>query len=383
MKKIIFTLCALSVFFSSFSQLPNYLPTSGLIAWYPFSGNVNDLSGNGNNGSNNGASLTNDRFGTQNSAYSFNGSSSYIQLPSTIQPPQISISFWFKLGSTTQNQSLIRNRYWAYGVMWNPNITEFGAAGANKLVASLNLDSTAGKQYYPIFQQAVYDGNWHHIAFSFDGLIYKVFLDNVSVYSSSSLGSGNIKYNNQGNGFAIGRDGDFSSWYFNGLIDDVSIYNRSLSQTEVNSIYTQTALPCQVTIYDTTYVQVFDTTHVTVYDTTYVTKYDTVQTFSSVTDTLRIDVNITGLTPPNNLNIVKVYPNPVKDKLFINTGNYSSMSGYTITLTNSIGQVVFVTAINQQLYSINLSSWTGNGLYFLTINDPSNKIVEVKKIILE
>lgn len=375
MKRIIFTLCALSVFFSSFSQIPNYLPTSGLIAWYPFSGNVNDLSGNGNNGLNNGATLTNDRFGTQNSAYGFNGSSSYIQLPSSIQPPQISISFWFKLGSTTQNQSLIRNRYWAYSVMWNPNITEFGAAGANKLVASLSLDSTAGKQYFPIFQQAVYDGNWHHIAFSFDGLIYKVYLDNVSVYSSSSVGSGNIKYNNQGNGFAIGRDGDFSSWYFNGLIDDVSIYNRSLSQTEVNSIYTQTALPCQVTVYDTT--------HVIVYDTTQVIKYDTVKTYISVTDTLLINVTISGLTAPNNTNTLKVYPNPAKDKLVISTGSYSSMLGYTIKVTNALGQIVLLSAINHQEYIIDLSSWTGNGFYFLTITDPLNKIVEVKKIILE
>ena len=45
----------------------------GLIAYYPFNGNANDESGNGNDGTVNGATLTNDRFGNEDSAYSFDG----------------------------------------------------------------------------------------------------------------------------------------------------------------------------------------------------------------------------------------------------------------------------------------------------------------------
>ncbi len=45
------------------TQIPSYVPTNGLVGWWPFNGNANDESGNGNNGTVNGASLTSDRFG--------------------------------------------------------------------------------------------------------------------------------------------------------------------------------------------------------------------------------------------------------------------------------------------------------------------------------
>ena len=55
------------------AQVPPYVPTNGLVAWWPFTGNANDLSGNGNNGTVNNATLTTDRYGNSNCAYSFNG----------------------------------------------------------------------------------------------------------------------------------------------------------------------------------------------------------------------------------------------------------------------------------------------------------------------
>ncbi len=51
--------------------MPTYVPTTGLVGWWPFNGNANDESGNGNNGTVNGAILTSDRFGIANKAYSF------------------------------------------------------------------------------------------------------------------------------------------------------------------------------------------------------------------------------------------------------------------------------------------------------------------------
>ena len=52
-------------------NVPNYVPTNGLVGWWPFNGNVNDESGNGNNGTVSGATLAIDRFGDANSAYNF------------------------------------------------------------------------------------------------------------------------------------------------------------------------------------------------------------------------------------------------------------------------------------------------------------------------
>ena len=74
MKKILIAIWVLLVSQVSHSQTncTNNLPANlqnGLVAYYPFCGNANDISGNGNNGIVNGATLTTDRFGNSNSAY--------------------------------------------------------------------------------------------------------------------------------------------------------------------------------------------------------------------------------------------------------------------------------------------------------------------------
>ena len=61
------------------AQVPTYVPTNGLVGYWPFNGNANDASGNGNNGTVNGATLTTDRNGNANSAYSFDGNNDYIE----------------------------------------------------------------------------------------------------------------------------------------------------------------------------------------------------------------------------------------------------------------------------------------------------------------
>ncbi len=68
---LLISLCFIA--FSSSAQIPSYVPTNGLVGWWPFNGNANDESGNGNNGNVNGATLTTDRFGVANKAYSFDG----------------------------------------------------------------------------------------------------------------------------------------------------------------------------------------------------------------------------------------------------------------------------------------------------------------------
>jgi len=57
----------------------------GLVGYYPFFGNANDLSGNGNDGNVSGAALTNDRDENVDSAYLFNGKDSFIEFPDLIK----------------------------------------------------------------------------------------------------------------------------------------------------------------------------------------------------------------------------------------------------------------------------------------------------------
>jgi N-acetylneuraminic acid mutarotase len=115
-------------------------------------------------------------------------------------------------------------------------------------------------------------------------------------------------------------------------------------------------------------------------DTCIISIYDTVLT--SVTDTLVINTLVSNIGTPSTINTIKVYPNPTSTHITIDYGNYSLMSGYTVVILNSSGQNVFSNPINQNTSYIDLSSWTGPGVYFLNIIDPLNNTIETRKIVI-
>lgn len=73
MKRFLLTLIStiFVVTLTKAQDLPSYIPSDGLVAYYPFNGNANDASGNGNNGTVSGATLTSDKDGNTNKAYEF------------------------------------------------------------------------------------------------------------------------------------------------------------------------------------------------------------------------------------------------------------------------------------------------------------------------
>ena len=90
-----------------FGQIPNYVPSNGLIGWWPFTGNAQDLSGNGHHGTVTGATLTTDRFGAASNAYNFDGNDwiTLDNLPQINGLNAITISVWVKSSGFNQNQS--------------------------------------------------------------------------------------------------------------------------------------------------------------------------------------------------------------------------------------------------------------------------------------
>lgn len=138
--------------------------------------------------------------------------------------------------------------------------------------------------------------------------------------------------------------------------------------------------PCLVTIYDTITTEIFDTTHITVYDTNYVTVYNSI----TVTDTLIIDISISGIDPPGNIHKIKIYPNPTNSYINIDIGNnYLAINNYTIKIINTTGTVVFEETIDSQYYSADLSTLGDKGIYFIQIADEGNTIVDTRTIILQ
>ena len=79
-----------------------------------------------------------------------------------------------------------------------------------------------------------------------------------------------------------------------------------------------------------------------------------------------------------------VYPNPVRDILYINTGTSSETSkNYSVKIVNTLGQTMFENAINNQLLSVDVSTLGANGIYFIQLMDQNGKIQEISKFIRE
>ncbi len=194
----------------------------GLVAYYPFNGNAEDESGNGNDGTVNGATLIEDRLGNKGSAYSFDGNDDYIWIGDKGKPERITISAWFK--TTSENGLVIRYRLYGYGITLRGNSIHTYISVDNRNVYTLN---TSKGNYQ--------DGIWHHVVLSFDGEQANLYVDRLLITTDKQHDSNSIYY--QTGGLSIGRDGDYSSNYFQGDIDDLRIYNRALSESEIQQLY--------------------------------------------------------------------------------------------------------------------------------------------------
>jgi len=127
MKKNLYVLaCALCTLLSlpAVAQVPAYVPTDGLVGWWPFNGNANDESGNGNNGVVNGATLTEDRNGDANKSYYFNGISDFISVLHSGYfdlSNGMSLSLWFQ--SIANQDAVILEKFTpSNGPRWRSSI---------------------------------------------------------------------------------------------------------------------------------------------------------------------------------------------------------------------------------------------------------------------
>jgi len=335
MKKIFTISVLLSLFGLScvFAQIP----TNGLVGYWPFNGNPNDLSGNNLNGSVFGATLSTDRFGNSSSAYYFNGTDSIVvnnnSLLNFSTGGSTTISVWAKKTTTTDLFHILGKR-----VACGPNFQY--QIGSNAAPDGLSFGGSGNLLNSGFFLTS---NQWYHIIGEFDGLKCKLYVNGAIVDSSSaslpSIVSANLIF-----GFSGTCTG------FVGEIDDIRIYNRSLNQVEITSLYNENVC------------------------------YQTV----TVIDTLVINANLTGYNPITFANTIKIFPNPSNDHITIDFGNnYSTMNGYTLKITNSLSQIVYTTSINQQQTTVDLNTWSGNGIYFVHLIDANSSTIDIRKIVLQ
>jgi len=219
----------------------------GLIAWYNFNGStLKDSSGNNNHIIFNNAVATTDRFGKPNNAYLFNGTSSYMKVnnSTSLNPSLISIMAIVKVngfyaGSCHHNNILSKG--------WPDYATGFYTMriGNHSIPCSSPPDVT--KEYFTsgfgdngnpygsaagayADSVAVSTGQWYNVVYTYDGTVSKLYINGVlkDMRTKTAPTTGNIQE------LFIGKHGDpqFPYW-FNGVMDEIRIYNRTLCDAEV------------------------------------------------------------------------------------------------------------------------------------------------------
>jgi len=247
MKRRVILALTILAFLTTTANVFAAVTIDGLVAYYPFNGNADDRSGNGHNGTVYGASLTNNRFGVSGSAYSFDGIDDYISADyaSAFQLPVITISAWIcpaiDFSTATSVASIVgRGEDFvtdlaAFNLLVAHPAAPWGNGVAVLYESSGGGDRTFGTDVYPEM------GKWTNLVASRDagGLL--------SIYSDGSLiGQWPSTADPAASCFQDLLIGAY--WhvptpatavitnFFTGAIDDVMIFNRALSPSEIADI---------------------------------------------------------------------------------------------------------------------------------------------------
>jgi hypothetical protein len=213
-------------------NVPSYVPTNGLVGWWPFTGNANDESGNGNNGSVSGALLTSDRYSNLNSAYSFNNSS--ITCTNNNLPlNNFSLSVW-----VLQNQSFGGIEYICLG---SPASTRWGAIYSS-LYTTMNYGRGCSGSGGSTINPTVNLGSWDHIVYVSQGTGQNtdIYINGIYVNSTTNNNTGSCTSNN----LYFGVDIFSAPEFIDGKLDDIGIWDRALTPQEITDLYNG----CQLTV---------------------------------------------------------------------------------------------------------------------------------------
>jgi hypothetical protein len=202
------------------------VPPPGLIGWWAGDGNTTDLTGGGDGTFVGTASFMSGKVGQ---AFSFDGNTgNYVQVPSrpTLQlAGALTIDAWVNLrnlGNSSRFSIIVAkgNRTPTYN--YQLTITDTGAVRFENNSGS-RVDSA------PI----IIPGAWYHVAATHDGIGTVGIYVNGTLIRTGAYPTGSI----DNDPLRIGRDCDGCPSATDGLIDEVEIFNRALTATEIQAIY--------------------------------------------------------------------------------------------------------------------------------------------------
>ena len=241
-KTLIGSFIILALILSTFGLGSFYVPfakadiASGLVGHWTFdegSGSTAlDSSGNNSSGTISGPSWATGRIG---SALSFDGSNDYVRVPykSNLQLYNSSFTFssWIKSTDSDEGMIVVRdsgnNTYneWYFGLNHN-NLNG-------------NLSIWDGSNWHATSSANVNDGGWHMATITYDGSVIRMYKDGNLVATTSSV---TTNYSSTDDIYIGGRNPALPR-YFNGVIDDVRVYNRALSASDISELFVAAGTP--------------------------------------------------------------------------------------------------------------------------------------------
>ncbi|MBZ0207626.1 MAG: T9SS type A sorting domain-containing protein [Flavobacteriales bacterium] len=246
--------------------IPSYVPTDGLVGWYPFSGNANDESADANNGTlHGGAIFTTDRYGTPASAIHQDVDGSYIRTQHVVteSPNNFTISFWANPAQADliMQQGITGNEelgamaviHAPHGNNWGSNTAGVGINVGNNQVQV--IEHAHNYTASPLVYSASLIG-WHHFVLVYAQHIPSLYVDGVlvatglqssmlNIYPGSGYDAATYTECGFGRSFAPNPFDGFTGEY-KGDYDDIGIWTRVLTQQEITGLYNV----CQPSIVD-------------------------------------------------------------------------------------------------------------------------------------
>jgi hypothetical protein len=224
-------------------EMRNFNTANGLIAYWPFNNSAADQSGYGRNGTASGVTSVADRFGSANSAYHFDGSTSYVSVPDNValrlNNTDFTLNAWIKLDSYNSSylSTIVSKRFsglnngWLWGINGALNTpqgaTYYGPGGGTGNANAIGSTVLNTGQWYMV--TCVYTLASQQLSIYINGVLDHTF-SNILTASATATAT-----------LLIGKDGATGGYYFQGSMDDVSIYNSALSVSSVQQLYNVTS----------------------------------------------------------------------------------------------------------------------------------------------
>jgi gliding motility-associated-like protein len=305
---------------SNSCSMPSNLQ-NGLVGYWPFCGNANDESGNGNNGTVNGAALTTDRFGNANNSYYFSSAGCATRIDAQVNTSSIQTGLTISIWVLRVGDGCISPRILEFWPAANPNGPGMAQWGWGNGFNTIGIGSTTSSGFGCYAGIPVGGNNiWYNIVYTNDGTTGKFYKDGVLISTLASNGNPILA-----GSAAFGRMNHPAYDNLNGKLDDIGVWNRALTQQEIQQLYSQSI---------TTYLWSTGETTATITVTpSTTTNYWVDVTSNGVTCRKNISITVNSSTPAPTAPSPQTFCNSATVADLIATGNnikwYSSATGGT------------------------------------------------------